>query len=266
MTNTSEQIGTFERFRRMFLYTLEMGPLVSPGLERRIDTLLSEMDDLATDQQDQNLDRFRSIMPRMKEEICEHFATSILEEVADAIESERSHVYFNLEFPCYLYSALEACMSQSETLNWQIVRHSTDWSFSGLDVNDIDWRDLLIEGAVKPTIVESLEAIGFGTRLVDRYGLPANETLTEAQKATRPVGKEIEPKIAAALNSLPVPAPGKESLYYCRAMLLAGVDPAFIYAYQKAKLLVTQELSPTINDTVLRAWDEAVIEYRTFQP
>jgi hypothetical protein len=47
-----------------------------------------------------------------------------------------------------------------------------------------------------------------------------------------------------------------------QAMKAAGLDPAFIYAYEKTGLLVTEQNQHWISDQDLRQWQDAMEEYR----
>ena len=44
-------------------------------------------------------------------------------------------------------------------------------------------------------------------------------------------------------------------------MKAAGVDPAFVYAFEKTGLLVTEENQHLIPDADLAEWDAAIEEY-----
>jgi hypothetical protein len=47
-----------------------------------------------------------------------------------------------------------------------------------------------------------------------------------------------------------------------QAMKRAGLDPAFIHAFEQTGLLVTEENQHLIAETDLRAWQAAVVEHR----
>jgi hypothetical protein len=50
-----------------------------------------------------------------------------------------------------------------------------------------------------------------------------------------------------------------------RHLTRAGIDPAFIYAFQQTGLLITEDNIDRVSSTDRQEWDDAVAEYRTMQ-
>src|SRR5262245_46676552 len=58
-----------------------------------------------------------------------------------------------------------------------------------------------------------------------------------------------------------VPHPEHLEAMMAQDMKAAGLDPAFIYAFEKTGLLVTEQNQHLISETDLAAWDTAIREY-----
>ena len=90
------------------------------------------------------------------------------------------------------------------------------------------------------------------------------QELSAEEKTLRPVGRLFEARIQSILEEKPRKARTGDrfEMELAKAMVQADVDPAFIYAFQKVEVFVTQENSHMLTASVLKRWDDAVREYR----
>lgn len=267
---STSSLSTYDRFRRVLIHAEENGDDISPRLETRLNHLLDDTDTDDLEERVRHTRAYLRIMPRIRRELCELLVEDIVLQLVeyDDLDVPELEIYFDPE----LYISLGSCVDNGldGTYDWDIDQKG---QYSGLLVQ-IDWRTVIQEGGGSAELIGILEEYGFHLdRTFDASDEPQAHTpsgpfaLTEDEKSCRPVGSEIEPKIQKFLMEK---HDGSKSLSQhrfeievCKAMLANDVDAAFIYAFQKLGVFVTQENSKDMTPSVLSRWDEFVKDYRS---
>ena len=257
----------YHRFRKVLLNAEAIGYMFSNRLDKRINALLDRSDWAGT-QESKTADSegFLRAMRRIRRELCEIFVDDLAMAIDD--NDDLGDILDNLEFESSLYAALDSCVKTGTNTT------SFDWDatdslgvYNNLTVN-IDWTAVIEEGGggelLSDWLAENItnEWIQGNASAATNSEKPTHQA-EDQNSLMRPFGDSFESKIEEIISNKPKSnTPQSFLMELAKAMIEVNVDPAFIYAFQKTEVFVTQENAGFLPAVVLAQWDAAVSEYR----
>jgi hypothetical protein len=258
----------YQRFRKVLLNAEAIGYMFSNRLDKRINALLDRSDWAGTpESKTADSEGFLRAMRRIRRELCEIFVDDLAMAIDD--NDDLGDILDNLEFESRLYAALDSCVktgANSSVFDWDAT--DTLGVYNNLAVN-IDWTAVIEEGGGGELLSDWLAENITNEWIQENASAGSNSQQKpmsqkeDQDNLMRPFGDSFESKIEEIISNKPkCNTPQSFIMELAKAMIQVGVDPAFIYAFQKTEVFVTQENAGFLPAVLLAQWDAAVSEYR----